>query len=344
MAGILHWVAPGADAMADRCAAVVAGAVGDGPQMLAGDAPAVRDRNVTRVDLPPLSGRRWPARLKRLAAAMAGYDLLCTWGSGALDAALAHTLFADVYRLAPLVHHEGAGGDSATFARRIAFGRTAAIVVPDAATERLALDRWQQPRARVRRIADGIELAPFVRAAKRDALPGLVKRRDELWLGVAPGGDPTLLIAALPRLPDAWQLVLWGDTFDRAAALASAEAAEQDHRLLFAGAAAAEKVLPLLDLLAAPALPSANLLLQAMAARLPVVTIYGGAAEVLASANGPLLVDGAAALTDKVVALADDAPLRSAISTANRKQVEGEHLLATMVDRHRALYRGLLRR
>ncbi|WP_347303385.1 glycosyltransferase [Croceibacterium sp. TMG7-5b_MA50] len=344
MAGILHWVAPGADAMPERCAAVIAGMSGESTQALAGDAPPTSGRGIARADLPPLAGRRWPARLKRLAAAMAGYDLLCTWGSGALDAVLAHTLFADVYGLAPLVHHEGEGGQGGALARRIAFGRTAAIVVPDAGTERLALERWQQPRSRVRRIADGIDLAPFVRVAKRDALPGLVKRRDELWLGVPPGSDSAPLIVALPRLPDEWQVVLWGDGLDRAALLATAEANEQDHRLLFAGTAAAERVLPLLDLLAATVTPTSGLLLQAMAARLPVVAPRGAAAEVLASANGPLLVEDKATVADRVVTVAGDPASRTMIGTANRKLVESEHALATTVERHRALYRGLLRR
>ena len=37
---------------------------------------------------PPLAGKPFPARLKRLAAAMAGYDLVCTYNWGAIDAAL----------------------------------------------------------------------------------------------------------------------------------------------------------------------------------------------------------------------------------------------------------------
>ena len=55
---------------------------------------------------PPLAGKPLPRRLKKLAAAMAGYDLICTYNWGAMDAVMAHTLFADAYKLAPLVHHE----------------------------------------------------------------------------------------------------------------------------------------------------------------------------------------------------------------------------------------------
>jgi hypothetical protein len=121
---------------------------------------------------PPLAGKPWPGRLKRLAAGMAGYDLGCTYNSGTLDAALAHTLFADVYRLAPLVHHEdgvnedeGEGGGlkpGRNVYRRIALGRSAAIVVPSRTLERIALETWAQPRSKVRLIPNGIDTAAFV--------------------------------------------------------------------------------------------------------------------------------------------------------------------------------------
>src|SRR5690606_1445260 len=85
---------------------------------------------------PPLAGKPLPGRLKRLAAAMAGYDLVCTYNWGAMDAAMAHTLFADVFKLPPLVHHEdGFNEDEATglkrsrnLYRRLALGRSAALV------------------------------------------------------------------------------------------------------------------------------------------------------------------------------------------------------------------------
>ncbi|WP_121118559.1 glycosyltransferase [Croceibacterium ferulae] len=344
MGGILHWVAPGADALPDRCATAVATMTGKVPQVLAGDGPVPTMRGVQVTTLPPLAGRPRPRRLKELAAAMAGFDLLCTWGGGALDAVLAHTLFADFYRLAPLVHHEGAGAGRSTLYRRIALGRSAAIVVPDAATEKLALERWQQPRGRVRMIADGIELAPFGRQPKRDALPGLVKRRDELWLGVPADGDAAALIAVLPRLPEQWQMVVWGPGADRAALLAAAEAVGQDHRVLFAGDAPAQQMLPLCDLFATAGPLSPVTVLQAMAAGLPVVAPRGGVHGLPASANGPLLAPDAAGLIEAVAVLAPDAGRRGSIGQANRAQAVAEHDVTVMVERHRALYRGLMRR
>ena len=343
MAGILHWVAPGSDALPDRCGAVIAAMVGEGPQVLAGGPPAVRGRGVQQATLPPLAGRPWPKRLKMLAGAMTGYDLVCTWGGGALDAVLAHTLFADVYHLPPLVHHEGAGAVRSNLYRRIALGRSAAIIVPDAGTERVALERWQQPRTRVRMIADGVELAPFGRAPKRDALPGLVKRRNEAWVGVPAGGDVPALIAALPRLPEQWQLVVWGAA-DRPALLAAAEAVAQDHRVLFAGDATAQQLLPLCDLFAAAGPLAPTAVLQAMATGLPIVALRDAVHGLTASANGPLLEEGVTGLADTLVAVAGDADRCAAIGQANRAQAVAEHDAATTVERHRALYRGLMRR
>ena len=55
---------------------------------------------------PALKGRPTPGRLQKLAKAMQGYDLVCTYNWGALDAVMAHTLFKDLHNLPPLIHHE----------------------------------------------------------------------------------------------------------------------------------------------------------------------------------------------------------------------------------------------
>ena len=121
---------------------------------------------VTWPKFPSLKGKPAPGRLKDIAAAMAGYDLICTYNWGAIDAVMAHTLFADLFKLPPLVHNEdGFNEDEAkrlktrrNWYRRIALGRTAALVVPSKKLENIALDVWGQPRARVRRIANGIRV------------------------------------------------------------------------------------------------------------------------------------------------------------------------------------------
>jgi len=345
---ILHWSADGVDALPLRRERLVRALAGEVAQVLAAEAAEarapVRAARVTRADLPALAGRAWPARLKKLAAAMAGHDLICTWGSGALDAVLAHTLFADVYKLAPLVHHEGSGGNAGGLRRRIALGRTAAIIVPDHAAERLALGDWQQPRGRVRMIPTGIDTAPLAAArAKRDGVPGIVKRRDERWLGtVADGGDLAPLLSAMAGLPQAWQLVIAGQGVDRDAVLAEAAVTGNDHRVHFAGSAHHARVLPLFDLFAATgSLPEVTLL-EAMAAGLPILVPRGAARGLLASENGPVLPADAHGLTKAVLQLAGDDAGRGRIGTANRALARAEHDEAKMIERYRALYRSLM--
>ena len=60
-----------------------------------------------------------------------GYDLVCTYNWGAMDAAMAHTLFKDLHGLPPLIHHEDGFDEtelkklkkSRTWYRRIALGK-----------------------------------------------------------------------------------------------------------------------------------------------------------------------------------------------------------------------------
>ena len=53
-------------------------------------------------DFPPLAGSPMPGRLRHLAEAMAGHDLILTYNWGAMDAVMAHALFGKYMRLPPL--------------------------------------------------------------------------------------------------------------------------------------------------------------------------------------------------------------------------------------------------
>jgi len=299
--------------------------------------------------IPPLAGKPWPGRLNRLAASMAGHQLICTYGAGALDAVLAHTLFADVHKLAPLVHHEGeeASGRSTLF-RRFAMGRSAALVVPSPALEQIALDRWQQPRTRVRLIPDGIDTAAFAASPKRDAVPGLVKRRGEWWLGtIAPSGPAALrpLMEALRALPPEWQLVVAGGTLPREAILAEAERYSVDDRVHPAALPPQpERLIGLFDLFAPSGTPSDLFVREAMAAGLPIAAPRGEPVGALvASENGPLLTapGDEPALAAAIAALAKDRALRHRVGEANRVKARTEFDERRMVERHLALWRGL---
>ncbi|HWK41594.1 MAG TPA: glycosyltransferase family 4 protein [Croceibacterium sp.] len=317
-------------------------------------------RTVSWPVFPSLAGKPLPGRLKRLAQAMAGYDLVCTYGWGAIDAAMAHTLFADVYKLAPLIHHEQGFDDddtgtlkrTRTLYRRIALGRSAALVVPSRALERVALESWQQPRSRVRLIPDGIDSIAYARKPKRDAFPRLMKRPGELWVGtlsaLRKGDDLPALVRAFAALPEPWQLVIAGDGPERAAILAQAETLGLEDRVHLPGAFAdPARVIGLFDIFASSArvAQSPVSLVQAMAASLPVAAMRAGdVGSMIASDNGPFLAapGDEAELGQSLQRLAADPALRRRLGEANRQKARAEYDEATMAERYGALYRAMI--
>jgi glycosyltransferase involved in cell wall biosynthesis len=310
---------------------------------------------------PPLEGKPWPGRLKRLARAMAGYDLICTYNWGAMDAVMAHTLFADVYRLPPLVHHEdGFNEDEAAglsgrrnVYRRIALGRTAALVVPSRELERIALDVWHQPRSRVRLIPNAVDTAAFRKPPKRDAIPGLVKRRGELWVGTLAGlrkvKDLPALVRAFGGLPEPWQLIVAGEGPERAAIIAEAERLGIDDRVHLPGFVPAERLAGLFDLFALSSRSEQFPIsvIEAMAAGLAIAAPrVGDLAAMVSTDNGPYLTapGDEAALAEAIGRLAGDPAARRRIGEANRNKAAAEFDEAVMIERYRALYWNLLAR
>ena len=311
---------------------------------------------------PSLQGKPTPGRLKKLASGMAGYDLVCTYNWGAIDAVMAHTIFADAFKLPPLVHHEdGFNEDEAdglkrrrNWYRRIALGRSAALVVPSATLEDIALNTWQQPRSRVRRIPNGIDTRAFAAAPKRDILPNLIKRKGEFWIGTLAGlravKQLDRLVRAMPSMPAEWHLVIAGEGPERDSLLALAEAEGVEDRVHLPGfVAQPQKLIGLFDIFA---LSSASeqfpiSVVEAMAAGLPVVAPrVGDIASMVASDNGPLLVEAGddGALTAALARLTALPEERKRIGKANRDKAREEYDERRMIERYRALYWGLMQK
>lgn len=325
-------------------------------------AAALIEPMVAWAKFPSLKGKPWPWRLNAMAAAMQSYDLVCTYNWGAMDAVLAHTLFADVYKLPPLVHHEdGFNEDEAerrkrgrNLYRRIALGRASALVVPSHTLERIAIEEWDQPRARVRRIPNGIDTRAYAATPKADVLPGLVKHTGELWLGSLAGlrkvKNLTALVRALPFLDEAWQLVIAGEGPEREAILAEAERRGIEDRVHLPGFVAdPASVAGLFDVFALSSLSEQFPIsvIEAMAAGLPIAApAVGDVAEMVAEANAPFIVPPGdeRALRQALTALADDPALRRRIGEANRARAREEYDEATMIRRYKALYWGLMGR
>jgi glycosyltransferase involved in cell wall biosynthesis len=265
----------------------------------------------------------------------------------------------DVYKLPPLVHHEDgfnedeAGGlkPSRNLYRRIALGRSAAVVVPSRTLERIALETWQQARSKVRLIPNGIDTAAYARPQRRDALPRLIKRKGELWVGTLAGlrkvKDLPALVRAVRDLPEEWQLVIAGEGPERPAILAAAEACGIEHRVHLPGfVAEPAKVIGLFDVFALSSrseqFPIS--IVEAMAAGLPVAAPrVGDIAAMVASENGPYLSapGDEVGLARTLQHFAADPALRRRVGEANRAKAAAEYDETRMIERYRALYGAL---
>lgn len=307
-------------------------------------------------DFPPLAGRPFPRRLQGLAQAMRGHDLVLTYNWGAMDAVLAHTVFASTLGLPPLVHHEdGFNQDEAdrlktsrNLYRRVALHRAQGLVVPSRRLETIARAVWHQPRRMVHRIANGIPVSAYGGKARKDAMPRLVKREGELWLGTLAGlravKNLPRLVRAFAPLPEQWQLVILGEGPEREAIRAEAERMGVLHRVHLPGFVGdPAKVLGLFDLFALSSdseqFPIS--VVEAMAARLAVVSPRVGDVEAMVAAeNRPCLAapGDEAALTASLERLAADPALRAAIGAANRARAEAEYDEAAMVAAYRRVY------
>ena len=236
-------------------------------------------------DFPQLGGLPTPGRLNRLARAMLPFDLVVSHGYGAMNAVMARTAFAEAYPVPPVIHHEWDHKPVITsmarrrrnWFRRFALGKTAALVVDSERVEERALIDWQQPIGRVKHIADGIDVRAFAKRPRADALPMLVKRPGEFWIGVV---DEDGGLGALPQaldllagLPDECQLV-WATAENRAYPIAeAADAKSLNHRVHnIAPMPPLERFIGLFDILLSMSTDvPREIVLATMASGLPVV-------------------------------------------------------------------------
>ena len=307
-------------------------------------------------NFPALTGRPTPGRLHKLASAMQGYDLVLTYNWGAMDAVMAHTLFSSMLDLPPLIHHEDGFNEdeqkqlklSRNLYRRIALGKSSGLVVPSEVLEEIALDTWDQPMGRVKRIPNGIETKQFAKKPKLDALRGVVKRPDEFWVGTLAGLRPVKnlrkMVQAFVGLPDDWQLVIVGEGPEEEVIRAEADRLEISHRVHLPGFAAnPARFIGLFDIFALSSdteqFPIS--VLEAMAAGVPVVsTDVGDVADIVSEPNRPFVVPGRAVanLAGALEALAEDKALRKTLGEANRRKALAEFDEAKMIDTYRRLY------
>ncbi len=311
-------------------------------------------------DFPSLKGMPTPGRLQKLAKAMRGYDLVCTYNWGAMDAVMAHTLFKDLHGLPPLIHHEDGFDESElkklktkrTWYRRIALGKASALVVPSERLEEIALVDWQQPLGRVKRIPNGIDTKALAMRPKKDALR-LIKHPGEFWVGSLAGlravKNLPRLVRVFSDLSDNWQLVILGEGDTRNAILAEADRLQINHRVHLPGAIAdPARVIGLFDIFALSSdseqFPIS--VVEAMAAGLPVVApAVGDIANMVSQPNAEFIAPAGneEELRMALVQLAGSKDLRKEVGEANRAKAVAEFDEAKMVATYRRLYSSAMK-
>ncbi|WP_336986976.1 glycosyltransferase family 4 protein [Altererythrobacter aquiaggeris] len=307
-------------------------------------------------DFPPLKGKPLPGRLLKMAKAMKAYDLVLTYNWGAMDAVLAHTLFAESMALPPLVHHEdGFNADemdklklTRTWFRRIALGRTATLVVPSERLEAIALTDWQQPIGRVTRIPNGIATGEYTKRPRVDAIRGVVKRKGEFWVGTVAGlrevKNLPRLVRAFAPLPANWQLVIVGEGPERQAIRDAADALGVSHRVHLPGFISDPSIAAgLFDIFALSSDSEQFPLsvVEAMAAGLPVASPDVGDVRQIVSAENKRFITPAgsdADLSQSLFALAEDTGLRKTIGAANQARARESFDEKEMIRAYGRLY------
>jgi glycosyltransferase involved in cell wall biosynthesis len=312
-------------------------------------------------DAPSLAGKPGPARYLRLARYMAAFDLVLTYNWGAMDAVMAHRLFAPVMRLPPLVHHEdGFNADEVArqkprrvIFRRLALPTARALVVPSERLERIAREAWRQPARRITRIANGVPVARAQRPPAPDAIPGFRRREGEVVIGTLAGlrGVKNLprLVRAFAAVPGPARLVIVGEGPERGPILAEAARCGVADRVVLPGFVPDPlRYVGLFDIFALSSdseqFPIS--LVEAMAAGLPAAaTDVGDIAAMVGEANRRFVVPPSdEALAGALTRLAGDAALRQAVGAENRARAMACFDEAAMIGHYRALYAGALGR
>ena len=186
--------------------------------------------------------------------------------------------------------------------------------------EEIALIDWFRPTANVHRIANGIDIARYLKPPAADAFPGLIKREGEMVVGTIAGlravkNLPRLVRAVAAAGPNV-RLAIAGEGPERGAIMAEAARLGIADRVIMPGFMRDPAAyVGLFDIfaLSSDSEQYPISLVEAMAAGLPAVcTDVGDVRNIVTEANRPFIVakDDEAGFAAALTKLAGDAALR----------------------------------
>ncbi|KKI17839.1 glycosyltransferase [Sphingomonas sp. Ag1] len=309
---------------------------------------------------PPLQGKPSVGRYDAIARYMRRFDLVLTYNWGAIDGVMARRVFGR--GVPPVVHHEdGFNEDEAgglkrerNLYRRLALSAAHGLAVPSTTLERIALETWKQPRAKVHRIVNGIATELYAKRPEPKAIPGFVRKPKEVVIGTVAGlravKDLPALVRAAGGLSHRFRLVIVGEGPERAAIEQAALAMGIEDELVLPGFLDRPyRFMGHFDMLALSSrseqFPIA--VVEAMAAGLPIVAPpVGDVPFMVAPENAPFITDypGEVRLRDAMQALIADPELRRTVGEANRRKAQAEYDERQMIARYAALYESALGR
>lgn len=304
---------------------------------------------------PPLTGRPSVARFEAIAKFMRRFDLVLTYNWGAIDGVMACRVFSK--GMPPIVHHEdGFNADEArglkpqrNIYRRFALGAAHALVVPSQTLERIALKAWHQPRDKVHRIANGIDIARYAAKPDPKAIPGFKRKPGEIVIGTLAGlrevKDLPALVRAVGGMTARARLVIVGEGPERAKIAATAELMGIADRVHLPGFLPEPyRYVGLFDVMALSSkseqFPIA--VVEGMAAGLPIVApAVGDIPVMVAPENLPYLPpdNDEVRLRDTLQSMAMAKPEgRAWLGQQNRARAMAEYDEKTMIARYATLY------
>jgi len=296
---------------------------------------------------PLANAWRFGRQLRRLKP-----DQLITYNWGALEWAIGNRFGPNT----PHIHIEdGFGPDEASarfkrriWLRRVGLAKVKTIIVPSRNLERIAVEEWRFPPARVRYLPNGVDTERFG-APVPEADRVFQKKPGELIVGTCAALRPEKNLGRLIRVfaacsPQNARLVICGDGAERPGLEAVARANGIADRCIFTGyLAKPELALAGFDIFAMSSdteqMPYG--LLEAMCAGLPVAsTDVGDIKAMVSDDNRQFVVNVAdeAALTGSLRSLLRDAGLRARLGAANRAKARSEFSIQTMIETYDFLF------